>query len=146
MEIRDRCKRNQDGMFTVRKLNLETEFSEMSSWFSHWKFPTPPLIIFPETTFVLESEGIKICAAALYQHKSSPLASTEWYIINPQAPRELRQNCISKLVLYICDYAKNNGSKFMFSSTTNTNLIKTLESCGYQTTDKNVTNLLKGLL
>ena len=145
MEIQDRCRRNQDGTYLVRKLNLDTEYEELMLWSDFWKFPRVPKVIYPETTFLLEEGGFKVCSCALYESKTGGISFTEWFIINPNTPKEFRRDCIVKLLLYISNYAKDNGQKLMFCSTNNKGLIKNLKKSGYQITDHNITNLLKGL-
>lgn len=127
----------------IRRIDFNTDYNDYVEWFKYWGWEAPPKEFLPNTTFILEEEGVKICSCAMYLSISGGLCFAEWFIVNPKAPRKLRKDCIKKLLTFITKQANLLRYKCIFTSTKNLRLIEHLKQDGFVETDLTVTNLLK---
>lgn len=123
----------------------QEDFEDMKEWFKFFKWDCPPLECLPDTTYILVEENIKIGAVSLYHCVSGNIGFTEWFIVNPKAPRHLRKNFIDKLLTHVFNQARERKLKFLLCTTKNKNLARNLINNGYLETDQNITNFIKSL-
>ena len=107
MEIKDRCKYSQTGVYTIKEFDTDKDYDEYSSWFKHLGFDAPTKNILSTLGFTVKND-IDICSGFLYISNSS-LAYIEFVIANPKAKRGDRKEAVSFLLTHLQELAKSKG-------------------------------------
>jgi hypothetical protein len=130
MEIKDRCKYSQTGVFTIKEFNIEKDYEEYSSWFSHFSYESPPKNLLSTLGFTVSTD-INICSGFLYISNSA-LAYIEFVIANPKAKREDRKESLNILLTHLQGLARTKGYEMIMIITATSGFSKNLvENFGY---------------
>ncbi len=92
----------------------------------------------PLTGFVHEGH----CAGFLYKTDSA-VAWLEWVFSNPASDSKARNLAMNEMIDELCNEAKRLGFKVILTTVEHKKLIERYESLGFETTDKEMTNMLK---
>ena len=87
-----------------RKFNTERDYKEYASWFPK-QAPIPELL--SDSGFIIEVDGLKICAGFLIKTNSSA-ALIEFVAANPKANRIIRKKSLQKLFAIIEEEANSS--------------------------------------
>lgn len=130
MEVKDKYNPNQTGVFMIKKFDIERDYQEYSSWFSHLGYDAPSKPMLSTLGFTVHKD-IDICSGFLYISNSS-LAYIEFVIANPKAKREDRKESVRKLLTHLQDVAKSKGYEIIMIITATPGFSKNLvENFGY---------------
>ena len=128
-----------------KEKDRELFYPIISNWWKKWKqTPIPPKAL-PETGLMISNKGIFICCGFLYK-TDSIMSIIGWIISNPNKEhRELRTGAIELLIESLENLAKQMGFEAFFVPARNPNLIKKLNSLGYdlEKADRNMNNFIK---
>ena len=131
MECKDNIQPNQVGMCSIREFDEGKDYDDIKSWFEHFKDVVAP------SRETLSLDGViteyynqKICVGWLYTTNSN-VALIEFIISNPEAKRDVRRECLKKVLTRLESIAKTKGYELLLNITSNVHLSKTLEGLGY---------------
>lgn len=115
----------------LRDFNGEEDFKEFKRWweFWRWKDRVDPQIL-SDIGFVIEKEGLSLCAGWLYT-TNSLIASIEFLVANPFAPKEEVDAGLDFLIECLSQRALKEGKRLVMTTINNPSLAKRLGSLGY---------------
>ena len=130
-------------MQVVRKETVDF-YDTMVRWWEGHGFPIVDISILPKETFVYYINHIPIYSCCFY-HTDSSLAWLAWQISNPSIPYHMKSGGMEILFETMEEYAKQNGYKLMFTTSSTPSVVTSLKEQGYVTGDKGVDQYLKKL-
>lgn len=116
----------------------------VTSWWSDWNFPVPPLECLPERGVIVSDGDGDLYAGFLYL-TDGRIAWMEWVVSNRSAATHRKRGALEYLTGVLSDLAKQEGMLLMFTSTSIDSYRKGLEKCGFLPGDANTYQLIKGL-
>ena len=123
----------------------QNDYLMLTKWWESWDWMALPEVTLPATGIIITNQGVDICAAFLYKTDSA-VCWAENFIIDKQAPRDLRRGAVECLIKQITIEAKEQGFAVMMSSIQHEGLIKKLIASGYSPEyEKNMCNLVRVL-
>ena len=93
----------------IRKFTPK-DYLEMEKWWNHREEPYPPIEYLPESTFVLEYNGVLVYSISVIC-TNTPLCYLEYFNSNPDH-KENRKQLSQELFDYANQYAKSKGYKY----------------------------------
>jgi len=128
----------------VRKFDIQRDYEDVCGWWSQQKWPPIPQGILSPNGFLVENGENKLACAWLFK-TDCPIAIMEWLVANPNTKWEDRDSAQYMLIEYISEYAKRDGSKFLFTMVKHPRLIERLNVCEFDKTDENMSHFLRSL-
>ncbi len=126
-----------------RYFNYDTDYNMLVKWWESWGWPAIPKQLLSMTGIIVLNNNVGVCAGWLYRTDSA-VCWAENYIINKDAPKELRKGSIEFLIEKLIKEAKESGFSMMMSSVRHPGLIKKLLDAGCQEQyDTNMSNLAR---
>lgn len=123
-----------------------SDFPLISSWWIAHGEPGPlPSMLPPESTFLLEMDGIPALCVSLYLTNSSEVAYIENFCGNPELDGPARRSAAPHLVKYIENFALSRGYARLFCLAHKEPLKRRYEELGYTRTLDNVATFCKSL-
>lgn len=125
----------------------DSDYETLVEWWSYYKFPVPPKEFLPDAGtcgIILENEkGYPYCAGFIY-FTNSGLCWMEYVVSNPKVKGGvIRSQMIRELIDNLTEFAREEGSKWMFTSSDHEKFIRKLIDSGFHVGDRNTTQLLK---
>jgi hypothetical protein len=96
----------------------------------------------PSTGVAIEEDGLVLCIVFCYETNSN-IVWLAWPTSNPEAPKEMTDKALDKVIEYFKDSAGYMG-KTLFTTSGHKGLIKRLEKHGFKTGDMNVSQYIYG--
>lgn len=129
------------------RLIEENDYPILVEWWKKWRFPVPPQEFLPENgtcgLLIEDDKNICYCAGFLY-FTNSKVTWLEFIVSNPNVrDKELRTESLSLLIRKLNDLAKENGTKWMFTSVKNNNLRSRFLNEGFTKGSINTTEMIK---
>lgn len=132
-------------MMTAEMFKPNEHYSMVCEWWMAAGWPQGlPLTHLPETGFLISFDDVPACAGFLYKTDSA-FCWFDFVVANPAIRRKQRSECLSFLFELVKTAAKAMGFKMIIHSVRNVSLVARLEKAGFQSTEKNVTNLTYNL-
>jgi hypothetical protein len=122
--------------FILKTFEAEKHFAEVSTWWKFWRWtehPTP--VILSDIGFIVEAEGVNICAGWLYL-TNSIIGSMEFLVSNPFVDRKLRSEALDFLINSINHRSEQEGKIVFMTNINNEALAKRLLTLGFIAGDK----------
>lgn len=129
------------GLITTENFEAEKHYKEIVKWWKYHNFSVMPLHALSDIGIVLCYNGDMVCASWLYTTNSS-ISWLEFYVSNPEIGKEIRNECLERMIDMMIVTAKHLGFKSVFSSIKVPKLIERLEARGFMRADENMTNML----
>ena len=126
---------------TIRPYEMGRDYPEICEWWRAHQWQYIPTHRLPKVGFIVESEGVKICAGFLYLMEAG-WTMLEWLVTNPNSPVLARKPALELIATTAKEVAKGYGAESVFSSVANENLAKLLQGQGFKVGDMNMTNLV----
>lgn len=128
--------------FKLRAIT-DVEYDEvLVNWWKDWRWTPPSKDFLPNIGIMVSKEDIDICAGYLYV-TNSKVSWIEFIVSNFNYRESDRKEAIEFLINSMCVYAKNAGTKYIYTSLNNRSLIKRYENCGFQTGSEGCVELIK---
>lgn len=130
---------------TIRPFDAARDYDDACRWWlarPPWQ-PLPKDFLSP-LGFVAEKGGVKLCAIWLWLTGTS-FCVIDYLVSNPDAPLRARYLGMGAVIDHAKEAAKRAGAKCAFASLKNPGLERFFEKHGFQTTDREMTNLLARL-
>lgn len=121
----------------IREFKKE-DYSEIKNWWIAHKWQPIPVEFLPKTGYIIPN----YCAGFLYK-TDSKIAIMEFIISNPLTDKDKRSVALDLLINSLCNKAKEDGFKSVFSSLVHPKLIDKYKKNQFFVTDENVTNLMR---
>ncbi len=112
----------------------------LAVWWSLHHWDVIEQVMLPPDGFVVEADGIAVCAGFLYL-TNSPFAWLEFVVANPLCDKLLRGKALDLLIAGLIARAKDLGKSSIFTTVNHPGLQKRYESQGGQVVQKNMTNI-----
>lgn len=129
----------QDYSKTPRLITTQ-DYPLISSWWKARNWPAVPQEVLSTMGLIIEP----YCFGFIYS-SDSKIAWLEFLCSNPATDSKERNEAMDILIEALVDLAKQQGFKFVFTSSVDTKLIDRLTKRGFGVTDKNVTHLLRSI-
>ncbi len=117
-----------------------SDLEQVNSWLIQRELPTFQDHFLPKTGFIIENTAVGF----LYKTDSS-FCWLEWVVTNPKANSTDRNKALDLIVSKLLEEAKSSGFKIVFTSLQDTGLIERYSKHGFMITEKNMTNLIRGI-
>jgi len=127
----------------LKDFNGEENFKEFTKWweFWRWKDRVDPQIL-SDIGFVIEKDGLNLCAGWLYT-TNSLIASIEFIVANPFAPKEEVNISLDFLIECLSQRALKEGKRLVMTTINNPALAKRLEKLGYVESGKDLKQYMR---
>ena len=130
---------------TPVRFDPDMHYGTVAAWWGGHDWPVVPVEALPPIGIIVGDYA----AGWLYKTERSPWGWLEWIVTNPMysgdgISRDTHK-AVSVLVETLLRTAQAIGCKWVFTSTESTGLITMYERHGFQTTDKEFTNLICNL-
>ena len=127
----------------LRDYKGKEDFEEFKRWweFWRWKDRVDPQIL-SDIGFVIEKDGLNICAGWLYT-TNSLIASIEFIVANPFAPKEDVDGGLDFLLECLSQRALKEGKRLVMTTINNLSLAKRLEKLGYVESGANLKQYMR---
>jgi hypothetical protein len=127
----------------LRDYKGKEDFEEFKRWweFWRWKDRVDPQIL-SDIGFVIEKDGLNICAGWLYT-TNSLIASIEFIVANPFAPKEDVDEGLDFLLECLSQRALKEGKRLVMTTINNPSLAKRLERLGYVESGANLKQYMR---
>lgn len=127
----------------LRDYKGKEDFEEFKRWweFWRWKDRVDPQIL-SDIGFVIEKDGLNICAGWLYT-TNSLIASIEFIVANPFAPKEDVDEGLDFLLECLSQRALKEGKRLVMTTINNPSLAKRLEKLGYVESGANLKQYMR---
>lgn len=116
----------------------ETDYPTLCAWWKDHQWSPVPLNMLPRTGYIVDN----ICAGFIYI-TDSQLCHMEWIISDLKSDKEKRDKALNVLIDTLCLTAKEYKCKAIFTTAKQNVLIERLKNHGFNTTDMNMTHLIK---
>jgi len=118
------------------------DYDEVCSWWVAYGWGKIPLVILPAAGFVVESDGINICAGWIYEDKNAPFGMMEWIVSNPDSSSTESYKALNMLIETISKYA-DESKLVLHTSCKVKGLLKLYENHGFSKADEHMTNMVR---
>ena len=120
-----------------------SDYSILKSWWEKHKEPHPTLEYLPESTFILEDNGVPVYSISVIL-TNNPLCYLEYFNSNPDHT-ENRKELSQRLFDYAIDFAKSKGHKFVATLAYREKVKNRVVELGMQRTFDNLSSFVKEL-
>ena len=125
---------------------IPTDYRIVVDWWEKHGFPVLPQMMLPSTGFMYYKEAKPICSVYVYLPKTGDggcLAVCEYWVANPDATREERDEGFPQLLKFVKLFARENGILALTTSIKNQSLLKRLEGAGWQQADTGMISMIQ---
>lgn len=126
-----------------------SDYEELCRWGQFWKFPLPPLKFLPSDgkslggIMIVDEDDVNLCAGFIYETNSA-VAWMEYIVSNPNIrDRTLRGQSINQLIEFLCEFSKQKGFEYIFTTVKNDNLINRYLNNGFMKGTVGSTEMIK---
>lgn len=120
----------------------EEDYDKLCKWWKDWRWTPPPYDMLPNTGIMLSSNGRDVCAGFVY-FTNSKAAWVEFIVSDFEYRESDRKECLIFLVNTLSELAKENGSKYIYTSLKSKSLIDVYSECGYILGSTNCNEMVK---
>jgi hypothetical protein len=128
----------------IESFEMSKHYRTVAAWWSSHSWEPLPISMLSKTGYVAYKDDTPVAASWLYKTDSS-IAILDWYISDPEAAWEDRQEAIQAMIDAGSKDAKEMGFHVVLSFSQNKRLGEKLENSGFKETDNNMTHYIKGL-
>lgn len=127
----------------LRDYKGEEDFKEFTKWweFWRWKDRVDPQV-FPDIGFVIEKDGLNLCAGWLYV-TNSLVAFLGFIVANPYAPRKDVDEGLDFLIECLSQRALKEGKRLVMTTVNSPSLAKRLGKLGYVESGANLKQFIR---
>lgn len=129
-------------MITVQKYSRKTHYDFLCQWWKGHKWNPAPAIFLPKLGVVAYHEGLPVAAGWCYCDNSTPLATLEWLVTNPNSHARLTLQALNLVIDFLSKQVKEFGYIAMLTNAHQPGLVRILEHRGFQQTDSGITHLV----
>ena len=119
----------------------EKDYLTICEWWSAQGWPLPPIESLSEFGMIAYNEKHLLCVGWLYL-TTGYWGWIEWIVVNPDAPRKLRQTGLKSLIARLLEEAKVFNIKAVHCSLKSPGLIRMHQRAGFLIADKGMTNMI----
>lgn len=127
---------------TVKSILTEDFYGTLKLWWEEHKFPTLDISFLPEQFFVCYNGHVATHAMCVYQTDSG-LCWTAFPTSNPLISHETKQGGLDVLMEGVTRYAKEEGYKYIFTTSPVKRVQEALVASGFNLGDENVNHYIK---
>ena len=116
------------------------------AWFDQRGLGTmPPDVLPPVGWCVVDSAGVPLAAAWLYEPQGCPLVILDWLISRPGLPPKLARPALRAVLAACVAHATATGARRMFASVSNPVMLREARACGFDLVASACSHLIKPL-
>lgn len=130
--------------FSLRQVNLETDYPLISEWFMGHDIQPLPKHALSTSGFIVEADLKPLCAIWVYTTNSS-LALVRCGISDPKSNKESRNKGLDTLLDHVVKWSKEQGIDALFLESNIPNVLKRAERHGFNITGSNMTHTMRRL-
>lgn len=124
--------------------NDEKHYKIISEWWKKQNWPILPLDALSSTGFIAHKDNTPIAAGFIYDTDSS-FAIIEWVVGNPDVDHELRAEGLDSVLEGLVLIAKSRNKRFIHTIVEHKRLIERYKKFEFQTTDTDMTVMIRSL-
>jgi hypothetical protein len=131
--------------FNIRLLSEDDYDNILVKWWKDWRWEPVPKDALPGNGtygYMVSKDGIDICAGFLYTSNSS-MAMCEFIVSNFEYKNKDRKDAIVFLIDALCNAAKLQGFKYVWTCLKNPSLIKSYEANNFSKSSPNCLEMIK---
>lgn len=114
----------------------------IAQWWEGHGWSPIPLNILPKLGMIVSRDDIDVCAGWLYMDNSVGVCWLDWLVTNPEADPKSVIRCISQLVTFMSDRARDLNYGVMLTACRQPSLVRLYQRNGFNKTDTDVTHLM----
>lgn len=126
-------------MISVRRVNNGADYPKLKLWWELRKFPPAIQEFMPPTGFMVQWNGQDICAGFLFI-SDARVACMANFVSDPAVEKEVRSQCVDRLIEELVRYSKRRGMGLLTCSTNLKSVMARFEKHGFIKTDVNVSS------
>lgn len=129
----------------VERFNPEKHYEAAKAYWTAHSWPVMPLTALPRLGLTVAKEGGEpLCFGWLYRTDSS-FAWLEWVVADKESDKLERGEALDLLISSLTTEARKLGHTIIFTTVKHPKLIERYKAHGFIETDKDMTNMVKGV-
>lgn len=118
------------------------DYDTIAGWWREHRESYPPIDFVPDTTFILEADGIPMYAISVIL-TNTPICYLEYFVSNPNF--DSNHNMSQQIVDYAAEFAKSKGHKYSIIFSYKDKVKARYADLGMKRTLDNLSSFVRGL-
>lgn len=138
-----------EPLIYVPRMLGELDYPTLVQWWDHYGFTVPSRDFLPDNgtcgIMLEDQQGNQLCAGFVY-FTNSKACWLEFVVGNPEFQGSgFRKDHINQLINYLCEFAREEEAKWVFTTVVHKGLEKRFSECGFNTGSIGATEMIKQL-